>query len=119
MTKTTKKDNFNALLALAEVQSKPDLVAFIEHEIELLDKKNANRSDKPSDLQIKNASIKEEILNTLDPNQWYTLTAIKSLIPRLADSNGTQKVSRLCKDLAEAGKLQRDEIKRIVYYTLA
>lgn len=118
MTKTTKRDSFNALLNLAEVKASPDLTAFIQHELELLDRKNANRSDKPSALQVENESIKEEILNTLDENQWYTLTAIKSLIPRLANSNGTQKVSRLCRDLAKDGKLERDEIKRIVYYAL-
>ena len=118
MTKTTKRDNFNALLNLAEVKANPDLTDFIKHELELLDRKNANRSDKPSALQVENESIKEEILNTLAANQWYTLTEIKTLIPRLVNSSGTQKVSRLCRDLAKDGKLQRNEIKRIVYYAL-
>ena len=36
--KPTKRDNFNALLAIPAVAENADLVAFIEHEIELLDK---------------------------------------------------------------------------------
>ena len=40
--KITKRERFNSLLSLSEVQANADLVAFIEHEIELLDKKNSS-----------------------------------------------------------------------------
>ena len=37
--KLTKRDYFNSLLAINEVASRPELVKFIEHELELLEKK--------------------------------------------------------------------------------
>ena len=43
--KTTKKDNFNAILAIlatVDVANKAELTEFITHEIDLLDKKSAN-----------------------------------------------------------------------------
>ena len=39
--KMTKKDCFNALLAIEEVANNENLVLFINHEIELLEKKNS------------------------------------------------------------------------------
>ena len=39
--KPTKRDNFNALLAIPAVAENSTLVEFINHEIELLDKKNS------------------------------------------------------------------------------
>lgn len=41
--KLTKKDHFNALLALAEAQGNQTLVDFINHELELLSKRRAGR----------------------------------------------------------------------------
>ena len=42
--KITKRDNYNALLNIPEVASNAELVAFINHEIELLDRKNKAKS---------------------------------------------------------------------------
>ena len=56
--KITKRDRFNALLALSEVQADADLVAFIEHEIELLDKKNSSEK-KLTAQQTANEGIKD------------------------------------------------------------
>ena len=39
--KLTKRDRYAQLLALNEVKANPDLVAFIEHEVELLARKNS------------------------------------------------------------------------------
>ena len=38
--KVTKRDNFNALLKIEEVASTEQLVEFVNHELELLDKKS-------------------------------------------------------------------------------
>ena len=42
--KMTKKDYFNELLTIKEVAESEKLVAFIEHELELLAKKNTTAS---------------------------------------------------------------------------
>lgn len=42
--KVTKKENFEIIAKLMEEMNRPELVEFARHEIELLEKKNANRS---------------------------------------------------------------------------
>ena len=117
--KVTKKDNFNALRALALAAENADLVAFIDHELELLAKKAENRSTKPTVRQAENAEIKSAIVDTLKPNQWYRCAEIKALIPALAAGEGTQRTARLCNDLVEAKQLQRTVDKKVVYFALA
>ena len=51
--KMTKKDYFFMLLELSDVQDNEDLVNFINHEIELLNKKNSSEK-KPTATQLAN-----------------------------------------------------------------
>jgi len=116
--RTTKRDNFNAIIGILENADRPDLVAVMAHEIELLDRKNANRSDKPTATQIANAAIKDKIAVTLQPCEWYRLSQIKEMIPELADSVGTQKTAALCNAMEREGRLNKVIEKRVVYYAL-
>ena len=97
--KVTKKDNYNALLNLEQVKANPALVAFIEHELELLAKKAANTSSKPSAKQVENDKIKKAILEAMLVGKWYRCAEIKAKVPALADGEGTQRTARLCNDL--------------------
>ena len=117
--KVTKKDNFNALLALADVQANPALVDFINHEIELLDRKAENRSTKPTVRQAENAEIKLSIVAAMQPDKWYRCAEIKAFIPALAEGEGTQRTARLCNDLVQEGSLQKAVDKKVVYFALA
>ena len=78
--KVTKKDNFNTLLSLEQVQANAALVAFINHEIELLDKKAENRSTKPTVRQAENAEIKSEIVSAMEKGKHYRCAEVKSMI---------------------------------------
>ena len=60
-TKMTKKDYFKALLAIEEVNANSAMVNFINHEIELLEKKNGKR--KPTKTQEENEIIKELVIS--------------------------------------------------------
>ena len=51
----TKRENYTAIRAI--VADNAELVAFIDHELELLDKKNSKRSDKPTAKQTANAEL--------------------------------------------------------------
>lgn len=117
--RTTKRDNFNAIIGILENADRPDLVAVMAHEIELLDHKNANRSDKPTAAQKANESIKEKILSAMVLNQWYRCSEIKTLVPELINLDGTQKTAALCNALVKEGKLIRNVEKRVVYFALA
>ena len=50
--KITKKDRFNELLGIEEVAKVQDLVDFINHEIELLDKKSGKKAVKVTEEQV-------------------------------------------------------------------
>ena len=117
--KTTKRDNFNALLTLADVQANPALVDFINHEIELLDRKAENRSTKPTVRQAENAEIKETIVSVMEQGKSYRCAEIKAMVEALASGEGTQRTARLCNDLVAEGKLVKSVDKKVVYFSLA
>ncbi len=119
MTKITKKDNFNALLAIPAVAENEALVAFINHELELLAKKAENRSTKPTVRQAENAEIKAKIADALEGGKWYRCAEIKALIPELVKGEGTQRTARLCNDLEKEGVLTKTVDKKVVYFALA
>lgn len=117
--KTTKKDNFNTLLTIPAVAENADLVAFIKHEIELLDKKAESRSNKPTANQTANAEIADRVPTLLEAGKNYRLSEIKAMIPELAEASGTQRIAVICRHLEEAGILVKTVDKRVVYYALA
>lgn len=117
--KVTKKDNFTALRAIAETAARPDLVEFIDHELELLANKSAKRSDKPTATQKENAEIADLVPKVLEAGKLYRLSEIKALIPALASASGTQRIAAICNKLVESNVLIKTVDKRVNYYSLA
>ena len=117
--KVTKKDHFNALLDLAEVQANPALVNFINHELELLANKNAKRSDKPTPTQVENAEISEYLPTVMESGKRYRLSELKALVPALESASGTQRIAAICRKLEENGVVVKTVDKRVIYYSLA
>lgn len=113
--KLTKRDHFNALLNLAEVKANPTLVEFIEHELELLAKKNA-ADKKPTAQQTANKAICEAIVAGMEPNRLYTITEIIKEIPECADLTN-QRVSALVRGMLDVS-IERVEEKRKAYFRL-
>ena len=112
--KMTKVEMFKALkenyaLSNAEIE-------FIDHEIELLEKKNGNR--KPTKAQEENEGIKSAILEGMVEGKAYTITDLIKTIPELADLTN-QRVSALVRQLKENGAVLRKEEKGKAYFTLA
>ena len=115
--KPTKRDNFNALLAIPAVAENADLVDFITHEIELLDKKNSAER-KPTAKQVENASIKDAILAWMNENVLYTCAEVTKVCPA-CDGLSVNRVSALLTQLKNDGLLVVTEDKRKHFYTLA
>ena len=118
-TKMTKKDYFKALLAIEEVKANSAIVDFINHEIELLEKKNSNR--KPSKAQAENENIKELILDKMgeNVNQLFTATEImKAIQPNVEIELTNQKVSALLRQLVADDMVKRVEDKRKTYFQI-
>lgn len=111
--KLTKRDHFTKLLTLEEVKANPALVAFIEHEIELLAKKNGS-DKKPTAQQTANEGIKADILATMEEGKLYTITELMKVVPSCADLTN-QRVSALVRQMLNIS-IERIEDKRKAYF---
>ena len=105
----TKREFLNEVIAVIDGTSEVnvlELKEFAKAEIVKLDKRNANRSSKPTKTQIENEPIKDKILEVLSTGERMVASAIAE---RLEIS--TQKVSALCRQLVESKKLKVEDVK--------
>lgn len=114
--KMTKRDYYNALLALDSVKADEGMTAFITHEIELLDKKNSAEK-KPTATQKANVGIKETIVASMEAGKRYTVTELLKALGNEELTN--QKVSSLLRQLVADGSVVKTEDKRKSYFSLA
>lgn len=112
MEKLTKRDYFNRILAYAHEEDKD----FLKHEIELLEKKNASRSTKPTKAQIANSEIADEIYNAMEDGKSYTVADVKAIVPALAEAN-PQKVTALLTKLRKEIRVSREVVKGKAFFT--
>ena len=110
----TKRENFAELRTLAIAGARSDLVAFIDHEVELLDKKN-KAPKKATRTQIENEALKDRILDLLNGSV-EPLTA--STIGEALDIS-VNKASALLTQLKEDNSVTREVIKRKAYFSVA
>jgi hypothetical protein len=117
--KPTKRDRFNALLAIPAVAENADLVDFINHEIELLDKKNTAER-KPTAKQVENAGFKSDILDWMEDGVQYACADIAKGVPALVDAGiSANRVTAMLTQLVNDGKVVRTVDKRKSFYSLA
>lgn len=114
--KMTKRDYFNELLAITEVKSNKAMVDFINHELELLEKKNASKSSTETKTQKENAGIKENLLNEMETSRKYTISEMLKELACCKELTN-QKVSALVRQLIAEGKVVRTEDKRRAYFS--
>lgn len=110
--KMTKKEMFSAMLEKYDFNKAE--VAFIEHELELLAKKNS-AEHKQTKAQKENAELAVKVVETLEPNMLYTVSDVCKLMG--VESN--QKMTHILTALVEDGKVVRTVEKRRAYYSLA
>ena len=117
--KITKRESFSEIKVILEGLGKERLAKVMEHELELLAKKNS-ADRKPTAEQIKNEGVKDIILETLasEPNKLFTITEIQKANESLAELSN-QKLSALVRQLKEDNKIERVEDKRKAYFKLA
>lgn len=111
----TKKEMY---MHIAEINANDsEIVAFCNHEIELLDRK-VTGPRKPTNVQIENEKFKHGILEVLaNADRPLTITEIMAEAPLNALTN--QRVSALVTQLKKAGLVVRIEEKRKAYFSLA
>ncbi len=120
MEKMTKKEYFAKIKELLANES--EIVAFCDHEIELLAKKNASRGETAT--QKENAVISEQVLEIL-----ASVGVAKTITDLINDTEigkitfgkdqkamSNQKLSRLLNDLAKDNKVVRTVVKGVAYF---
>ena len=112
--KLTKRDRFNTLLTIEEVKSNPDLVAFINNELNLLAKKNS-ADKKPTATQTLNEKLKTSILAFMKPDEKYTVSTFIKEVPECADKSN-QKISAMMVQLISENKVEKVIEKRVSYF---
>lgn len=114
--KITKKEMFAQVIAMAQGKevsvSADEIVAFAEHEIELLEKKAGTKSKKEVATDAENARLMEVIVETLTGSEKaMTVSEIMSANSELGELSN-QKVSALMKKLVDGGRVQKSTEKR-------
>ena len=127
----TKRDFFTAILSKVDMDatydiskgdatvkvSGADVAGFLNHELELLDRKNTV-DKKPTATQVANEGIKADIKAFLDAHRGekFTVSALMKSVPAIADASN-QKVSSLVRQMVLDGQADRIEDKRKAYFT--
>lgn len=114
MKKLTKREMFEGIKANYALTDEE--VAFIDHELELLARKNASTGErKPTAVQKANEGIKEEILAVLSDEPQTITDVVKSL----EGDYTNQKISALVRQLIADGKVEKVVDKRKSLFKLA
>ena len=113
--KLTKAQKFAMLKSIPAVTENAMLVEFIDHEVELLTKKNS-ADKKPTAQQVENQVIAQAIVSVLqaDPARLFTITEIIKSVPACADLTN-QRVSAIVRGMIGVS-VERVEDKRKAYF---
>lgn len=115
--KKTKREYFAELKVLATGNA--ELIAFIDHEVELLNKKNSAER-KPTINQMDNVKIKKIITDNIGDKRYTITEMIKALLGGTEWADVTcSRLTAVCTQMVESGVLVRDVEKRKAYYRKA
>ena len=113
--KMTKREMYEQILAHTTDEAER---AFLTHELELLAKKNATKSDKLTPAQEANEVTKGAIVDYLtEKGEPMTITQMIKDIPACAGMTN-QKVSALVRQLYTAMVVLREEKKGVAYFSI-
>ena len=115
--KMTKREKFEMIAKIKEIAENPILAEFVEHELELLAKKNASGSGKMTATQKANEEIKEQIMEEMgkEPNRLYSVSEMIKVFP-CCNELSLPKVTALVTQLHKAELIERVEEKRKAYF---
>lgn len=117
----TKKEMFAAIINAVEGKltetTAAEMVEFLNHEIDLLNRKRSSKSSKPTAKQMENEAIKERIMEILSHSlEGLTATDIMNELEAVSITASNQKVNALVKQLISAELVDRKEVKGKAYF---
>lgn len=98
------------------VQANAEMVAFIDHEIELLSHKGKSENTKKAKEMAENVAIVKSALASV--GKPVTVTELIKASSTLSDFSN-QKVSAMLKKLVDAGEVKKDTDKKVSTFSLA
>lgn len=110
--KISKRDYLTAIIGAmhtGEIKYDPnDVIAFCEHEIELLDKKTAKAKERAAAKRAEGDELTEQIYDVLSGDEFMT---IPEIVKALGDEDvSAQKASYRLRSLVEANRAEKTEI---------
>ena len=112
----TKREMFAEIRNI--VADNEEMVAFIDHEIELLERKS-NSPKKPTKTQIENDGFKAEIVTYLtEVDTPKTIKELQAEIPSIGGLTN-QRITHMLTDLVKAETLTKEYVKKTPYYSVA
>ena len=109
----TKREMFAEIRKV--VADNAEMVAFIDHEVELLNRKSGGQR-KPTKTQLENAEFKATIVAHLaEVGAPKTIKELQAEIPEIAGLTN-QRVTHMLTDLVKGGTLNKEYVKRTPYY---
>lgn len=119
--KITKKEMFTMVAKVVEnsdVANKVEMLEFIAHEVELLEKKNSKSA--PTKTQKENEVLKTQLLEALaEFDKPKTVSEFMKESSHEVATLSNQKLSRLLNDLVKAEKVIKTVEKKKSYFSLA
>lgn len=118
-SKMTKKDWFATIRAMVEGsgnEREDEILAFIDHEVELLEKKSSKSGQ--TKIQKENVEVVAKIENALrEVGKVVTITELQSASEEMG-AYSNQKLSALLKQMVSKGTVVRTEDKKKAYFSL-
>ena len=112
----TKKEMFSAIRNI--VSDNAEMVAFIDHEIELLERKSSSPK-KPTKTQIENTALKAQIVSYLgEVDTPKNISELQTEMPALGGLTN-QRITHLLTDLVKGEILKKEYVKKTPYYSVA
>ena len=115
--KLTKREKFEMIAKIEAVASNPILAEFVEHELDLLAKKNASGSGKMTATQKANEELKSAILDEMakEPNRLFSISEMIKVFPCCTELS-LPKVTAVVTQMSKANVVERVEEKRKAYF---
>ena len=124
----TKRDYFTAILSKVDMDatydipkgdatvkvSGTDVAGFLNHELELLDRKNTV-DKKPTKTQQENEVIKTTVLSAMERDRLYSISEMLKEFPVCKDMSN-QKLSSLVRQMVLDKQVERVEDKRKAFF---
>ena len=118
--KMTKKEMFAMVIGVvenAEVENKAEMLGFLAHEVELLEKKNSKSG--LTKVQKENEFLMTQVLEALDEfDRPITVTEFMKESPHAVATLSNQKLSALMKKLVDAKRVVKTTEKKKSYFAL-